>query len=173
MPPRYQSEVFTESGSTVSDPQLESAIPQDAYQRQRTIAALQGVNDRLVRVVTRALELSPQRFSVTEGLRSQARQAQLVAAGRSQTLESKHIRGLAVDLFPENSYTQELYYPVFNAMRTAAREQGVAIRWGGAWTVKDIRDWRGTAQGAIGSYVSQRRQQNRSPFVDSPHFELA
>ncbi|ENA1747725.1 M15 family peptidase, partial [Yersinia ruckeri] len=52
---------------------------------------LNGVNPALVKVVRRALELSPIDFGVTEGLRTVARQKELVAAGKSQTMNSRHI----------------------------------------------------------------------------------
>ena len=59
-------------------------------------------------------------------------------------------------------------------MRTAAREQGVAIRWGGAWNVADIRRWAGlTMESAMTSYIDERRANGKRPFIDAPHFELA
>ncbi|MDN0092724.1 M15 family metallopeptidase, partial [Yersinia ruckeri] len=60
---------------------------------------LNGVNPALVKVVRRALELSPVDFGVTEGLRTIARQKELVAAGKSQTMNSRHITGHAIDVF--------------------------------------------------------------------------
>ena len=45
-----------------------------------------GVHPDLVRVARRALELSEVDFGISEGLRTLARQKQLVAAGASQTL---------------------------------------------------------------------------------------
>ena len=59
---------------------------------------LKGVNIDLVSVVHRALELSDIDFAVTEGLRTKERQAELVKAGASKTMNSRHITGHAVDL---------------------------------------------------------------------------
>ena len=50
---------------------------------QRSLDRLNGVNTRLVSVVHRALELSTVDFTVVEGVRSRARQAQLYAQGRT------------------------------------------------------------------------------------------
>jgi len=57
---------------------------------------LAGVHPDLVRVVERARLAVP--FIVVEGLRSKERQAKLVQAGASRTMNSRHITGHAVDL---------------------------------------------------------------------------
>lgn len=59
---------------------------------------LQGVNPDLVKVTRRALEISEVDFGITEGLRSRYRQKQLVATGKSQTMNSRHLTGHAVDV---------------------------------------------------------------------------
>ena len=59
---------------------------------------LNGVHPDLVRVVELAIKKTPVDFTVTEGLRTIERQKQLVAAGASKTLSSRHITGHAVDL---------------------------------------------------------------------------
>lgn len=55
---------------------------------------LQGVNPDLVKVTRRALEISEVDFGITEGLRSRYRQKQLVATGKSQTMNSRTLRGM-------------------------------------------------------------------------------
>jgi peptidoglycan L-alanyl-D-glutamate endopeptidase CwlK len=57
-------------------------------------------------------------------------------------------------------------------MKEAAKELGVAIKWGAAWSEGDIRDYPGTAEDAMMAYVDLRRSQGRRPFIDGPHFEL-
>lgn len=52
----------------------------------------------LVRVIRLALRYSLVPFSVSEGLRSMARQREMVRAGSSQTLRSRHLTGHAVDV---------------------------------------------------------------------------
>jgi peptidoglycan LD-endopeptidase CwlK len=65
---------------------------------QRSIERLDGVKDQLVDVVTRAIEISTVDFGVTEGLRTTETQRKYVETGKSQTMESKHLTGDAVDL---------------------------------------------------------------------------
>ncbi len=109
---------------------------------KRSIERLQGVHPDLVRVVERAIDLTPVDFTVLEGLRSPERQQTLVASGASQTLNSRHITGHAVDLgaWVDNQvdWSWPLYHKIANAMKAAANELGVAIVWGGDWkTFKD------------------------------------
>ena len=109
---------------------------------KRSIERLQGVHPDLVKVVERAIDLSPVDFTVLEGLRSPERQQTLVASGASQTLNSRHITGHAVDLgaWVDNQvdWSWPLYTKIANAMKAAANELGVAIVWGGDWkTFKD------------------------------------
>ncbi len=109
---------------------------------KRSIERLQGVHPDLVRVVERAIDLTPVDFTVLEGLRSPERQQTLVASGASQTLNSRHITGHAVDLgaWVDNQvdWSWPLYAKIANAMKAAAKELGVAIIWGGDWrTFKD------------------------------------
>lgn len=109
---------------------------------KRSIERLQGVHPDLVRVVERAIELSTVDFTVLEGLRTPERQQTLVASGASQTLNSRHITGHAVDLgaWVDNQvdWSWPLYAKIANAMKAAANELGVAILWGGDWrTFKD------------------------------------
>ena len=57
---------------------------------RRSEKNLEGVKPQLVAVVRRALELTEVDFGITEGLRSKYRQKQLVAEGKSQTMNSRH-----------------------------------------------------------------------------------
>lgn len=120
-----------------------------------------GVHVDLVCVVARAIELTTQDFMVLEGVRTAARQRELYAQGRTEpgrivtwTLQSKHIDGLAVDLvpYPIDWNTPSKFDAIANAMFAAAKELGVAIRWGADWDGDGLRRERGES--------------------DSPHFEL-
>ncbi len=109
---------------------------------KRSIERLQGVHPDLVRVVERAIDLTPVDFTVLEGLRSPERQQTLVASGASQTLNSRHVTGHAVDLgaWVDNQvdWSWPLYHQIANAMKAAATELGIPIVWGGDWkTFKD------------------------------------
>ena len=64
----------------------------------RSISNLRGVHPDLVAVVKRAITITEIDFTVTEGLRTKERQAQLVKAGASKTMNSRHITGHAVDV---------------------------------------------------------------------------
>jgi len=143
---------------------------------QRSLSKLEGVDPRLVAVVKRAIELTKVDFGVTEGLRTVERQRELVAAGKSQTMASKHIEGRAVDLVAyigsDIAWELNLYDDICDAMAQAAREVGVAIKWGAAWSEGDIRNYPGTAEYAMNEYIDLRRSQKRRPFIDGPHFEL-
>lgn len=144
---------------------------------ERSLLNLRGVDDRLVKVVQRAIEITKVDFGVIEGLRTIERQRELVAQGASQTMTSRHIQGKAVDLMayigPRASWELNLYDDIADAMKTAAIEQDVSLRWGGAWQVTDIRKWQGTMASAMNAYIDERRAQGRRPFIDGPHFELS
>lgn len=108
---------------------------------QRSLKNLNGVHKDLVAVVCRALKLSDVDFAVIEGRRTRERQAELVRNGASQTMNSRHLTGHAVDLAPWIDGTVRWDWPPFYdiaaAMKQAASELGVAITWGGDWMFKD------------------------------------
>ena len=101
---------------------------------QRSKNNLSGVHPDLVAVVKRAIEITEQDFSVIEGVRDIERQRQLVAQGKSQTMNSRHLTGHAVDLAPYPlSWEWEYFYPIADAMKSAAEELEVDLEWGGDW----------------------------------------
>jgi peptidoglycan L-alanyl-D-glutamate endopeptidase CwlK len=103
----------------------------------RSLKSLQGVHPDLVRICHRALELTPIDFVVIEGLRTVERQKQLVAAGASRTMNSRHITGHAIDFVPMVNggirWDWPLFPPVATAFKQAAAEFGTPIVWGGDW----------------------------------------
>lgn len=146
------------------------------YLSQRSKNRLQGVHPDLVAVVRRAIQITGRDFSVSEGLRSRQRQATLVAKGKSQTMNSRHLTGHAVDLLPypfngdmdfdgvPSIEDWDEYMPVADAMIQAAKELNVPLRWGGNWRIKDVRQWDGTAQELHEAYPGN--------FPDGPHYEI-
>jgi peptidoglycan L-alanyl-D-glutamate endopeptidase CwlK len=114
----------------------------------RSISRLKGVHPDLVKVVDRAIQNSTVDFAVLEGLRTAERQQQLVKAGASLTLKSRHLTGHAVDLGAivggQVRWDWPLYYKISEVMKDAAKDLKVPIIWGGDWTM----------------------------FKDGPHFEL-
>ena len=147
------------------------------YLSPRSIKRLEGVDPKLVEVVQYAITVSKIDFAVTEGVRTMARQRELLKQGATQTLKSKHLDGRAVDLMAyigtRPSWELNLYDDIADAVKEAAIKVGVPIRWGGAWTVSDITKWTGTMQAAQDSYIDLRRKQGQRVFLDGPHFELA
>ena len=155
----------------------------------KSLKKLNGVNESLERCVKKAIELTKVDFGVICGLRTLAEQQALVDKGASQTLKSKHLDGLAVDLMAyvggRASWELNLYDDIADAMKEAAKLENVGIRWGAAWHIDDIRTWNGTMpvsythlrahemQDAMNAYIDLRRSQGRRPFIDGPHFELA
>lgn len=115
----------------------------------RSETNLLGVDPELIRVVRRTAEISELEFVVIEGLRTAQRQAALVKAGASHTLNSKHLIGRAVDLAAlvdgDVRWDWPLYEHLGMIMKVAASDVGVRITWGGDWVT----------------------------FRDGPHFELS
>ena len=143
---------------------------------QKSLDRLDGVNDDMVRVVKKAIELTKVDFGVICGLRTVEEQEELVAKGASQTMKSKHIDGLAVDLMAylggRASWELNLYDDIADAMKEAAKLENVGVRWGAAWQIDNMADWDGTMEEAMNAYIDLRRSQGRRPFIDGPHFEL-
>lgn len=143
---------------------------------QRSLNNLTGVQPALVAVVKRAIQITKVDFGVTEGVRTVMRQKELFDRGATQTMNSRHLTGHAVDLVAyigdRVSWELNLYDDIADAMKQAAIELDTPIKWGGAWTVNDIRKWYGTMESAMNSYIDERRKQGRRPYIDGPHFEL-
>lgn len=132
---------------------------------KRSLDRLVGVNEKMVAIVKRAIEISEVDFMVVEGLRTLKRQEELYAQGRTKpgkivtwTMKSKHIEGLAVDIAPINSDGQiawndlKKFDKMAEAMFKASKELNINIRWGRDWDMDGIRGEKGE--------------------TDSPHFEL-
>ena len=143
---------------------------------QRSLGRLDGVKNELHSVVTTAITLTNVDFGVSCGLRTEKEQEDLVARGASQTMKSKHLTGDAVDVVAyignRISWELNLYDDIADAFKEASVREGVGIKWGASWHIPDLRDWVGTAEEAMNSYIDLRRSQNRRPFIDAPHFEL-
>jgi len=131
---------------------------------ERSTSNLVGVHPDLVAVIERAIQITPIDFGVSEGVRTVERQKQLVAEGKSTTMNSKHIPkelyyhdgmsggkgkwGAAVDLFVlvdgKVTWEHKHFRKTIQAVFTAAIELGVQVEAGALW-----RD-----------------------FLDSPHIQL-
>lgn len=104
---------------------------------QRSYDRMVGVRPELIAVATRALALSSVDFGISEGLRTPARQAQLVQAQASWTMASRHLTGHAIDVVAyvgsEVRWDWQCYLLIANFMQTAATELSVPMEWGGTW----------------------------------------
>ncbi len=143
-------------------------------------AELKGVHPDLVAVVKRAIEISEQDFTVHDGLRSKAEQREYVDRGVSWTMKSKHLKqkatgfGHAVDLVPYINGKLRWEWPaihlIASAMRQAAKELGVKIRWGGCWERLDNSTL--NTEIMVEEYTARKRRQGKRPSLDGPHYEL-
>lgn len=121
---------------------------------QRSESNLVGVNPTLVACARRALDISPVDFTIIEGLRNVDRQRELVAQGKSQTMQSRHIDGCAVDILPVGStWKVAEFMPVLKAFKQAADELGIVLRFGVNWKHDPTLPI-------------------ETKFVDAPHIEL-
>lgn len=113
---------------------------------QRSLSRLEGVHPDLVRVVKKAASMSSLDFTVLEGLRTQARQKQLMELGATKTMNSRHLTGHAVDLAPMVGGTVRWDWPLYHQLavivKDAAKSENVPIQWGGDWkSFKDGPHW--------------------------------
>lgn len=126
----------------------------------RSLQRLYGVDVSLVRVVKRAIELTDQDFMVTEGVRTREQCCINYGKGRTEQqcslkgvpvkyaqpslskvtwlnnpFASKHTTGKAIDLIPYPVDWNDLkkFHMIAAAMKQAAAELGVKIKWGGDW----------------------------------------
>jgi peptidoglycan LD-endopeptidase CwlK len=140
----------------------------------RSLAELEGVDEGLVAVCHRALELSRIDFGVYDGLRTPDEQRLLVQTGVSQTLNSKHLTGQAVDLVPfiGGRFRWE-WKPIFEiaaAVRLAAVEQDIRIIWGGSWT--ELTNTTESPESMYLNYIRRKQAEGEKPFADGPHMQL-
>ena len=102
----------------------------------------------MVKVMQEAIKESPLDFSITEGVRTLERQKELFEAGKSQTMNSRHLKGFAVDIAVlidgKLNWDFPNYKLVADHIKKVAEKLDVPIQWGGDWI----------------------------SFKDGPHFEL-
>jgi len=100
-------------------------------------ANLRALNPILAEVVRKAQAADPgQRFVIGSGKRDRRLQRMALTWGWSRTQSSPHQAGDAVDLWPLDRegrvfFDRTAQNRIASAMRKAATELGVSIRWGG------------------------------------------
>ena len=100
---------------------------------KRSKERLKGVNPKLVNVLNELIKIMD--VTIIEGLRTETRQNELLAQGKSKTKYSKHLEGKAVDLapYPIDWEDRERFHYMGGMIRGIGKQQGVDIRWGGDW----------------------------------------
>lgn len=113
-----------------------------AKYQARTQKALKGVHLDLKMVIEEALARTEFPFFLTEGLRTIERQKELLKAGASRTMRSRHLTGHAVDMCPlvggEPSWKTPAFRAPLMAIREAAKKLKIDVEFGADWaTFKD------------------------------------
>jgi|TARA_R100001463_G_scaffold118636_1_gene174424 peptidoglycan L-alanyl-D-glutamate endopeptidase CwlK len=109
---------------------------------KKSLAKLNKVNPDLQKLVKSAIGLSTIDFGISEGMRTKERQQILYDTGKSQTMNSRHLTGHAVDVYAWKdgavSWEFEDYETINVAFSQAAKLTNIPYVWGGSWkTFKD------------------------------------
>jgi len=96
----------------------------------RSKALLEGINPTMAELMTAVEAQHPDAFEISEGMRTRDRQAQMVAEGKSQTMNSKHLGGNAVDIAiagPDGKpkWNFEDYRPLADTAKATATAMGL------------------------------------------------
>ena len=95
----------------------------------------------LQRVMIESAKECPVAIEISEVLRTHARQAELVKAGASQTMDSRHLTGHAADFYVmvggKARWDWPLYVTAGAHIKKVALELDIKIVWGGDWKMRD------------------------------------
>ena len=142
---------------------------------QTSLNRLKGVHPKLISVVNRAVEICSVPLLVAEGVRTLEKQKEYFTQGKSQTLNSRHLTGHAVDMYAllnnQLDFNDASVLKVADAMIKAARELNVNMTWGSAWKQNILGNTK-TAYQLREDYKAMRKSLNAKPFLDNPHFEI-
>ncbi|MDR1459149.1 MAG: M15 family metallopeptidase [Bacteroidales bacterium] len=97
---------------------------------------LTGVDAKLRDVVKATAKRANFDITVSEGMRTKERQAQLFKEGKTKTLHSKHLIGKAVDLYPlgvDGMINWNGFAALVRLMKISAAESGISITCGYDW----------------------------------------
>ena len=97
---------------------------------KRSKQRLKGVDSRLISVLNEVVKYFD--ITVIEGLRSQERQNELVAQGKSKTKFGKHVQGKAVDIapYPIDWNARDDFHYLGGFVLGVASKMGIDVRWG-------------------------------------------
>lgn len=110
---------------------------------QHSLDNLTSVHPDLIKAMASLISVSTIDFGITEGLRTKERQQILFDTHKSQTMNSRHLTGKAVDfvVYFNNKVTwEEKYYKqVADLCKQVSKNLNIPIIWGGDWTTfKDL-----------------------------------
>ena len=96
---------------------------------KRSKERLKGVDAKLQNVLNEVVKYFD--ITIIEGLRSQERQNELVAQGKSKTKFGKHVEGKAVDIapYPIDWNARDDFHYLGGFMLGMAASMGIKIRW--------------------------------------------
>jgi len=125
---------------------------------KRSKERLKGVDAKLQNVLNEVVKYFD--IAVIEGLRSQERQNELVAQGKSKTKFGKHVEGKAVDIapYPIDWKARDDFHYLGGFVLGMAASMGIKIRWGGDWNASSL-------------FKGQRTTKDNN-FDDLVHFEI-
>ena len=125
---------------------------------KRSKERLKGVDAKLQNVLNEVVKYFD--ITIIEGLRSQERQNELVAQGKSKTKFGKHVDGKAVDIapYPIDWKARDDFHYLGGFMLGMAASMGIKIRWGGDWNASSL-------------FKGQRTTKDNN-FDDLVHFEI-
>ena len=102
---------------------------------------LEGLNEDLQELLNEVIKYVD--VSLIEGKRSLGRQKQLKKDGSTKTLNSKHLKGEAIDLapYPIDWDDRERFIYISGIVKGIAYQMGIPIIWGGDWNEnQDLSD---------------------------------
>ena len=106
---------------------------------KRSKKNMKGIHPDLVKILEAAIKRYD--FSVIEGLRTKERQKELFDGGKSQTMNSKHLTGHAVDIvpYPVDWNDTGRFKDMLLIVLEEASQLGIGLRIGGNW--KSFKDY--------------------------------
>jgi hypothetical protein len=103
---------------------------------KKSLAKLDEVNPDLQKLVRNAIGLSTIDFGISEGMRTKERQKILYDTGKSQTMNSRHLTGHAVDVYAWKdgavSWEFEDYETINVAFSQASKLTNIPYVWRGS-----------------------------------------
>jgi len=101
------------------------------------------LHDDLISILEHLEANSLLKFGIADTTRSKEEHQELLESGASTVIDSKHLDGRAVDIYPivaqERRSDVSLYTTLANNFKESAETLGIVISWGGDWDDKDYQ----------------------------------